>query len=165
VVSKEEFLQILKNNLIFVKKYNMSNLIANVEMGHLATLHHQRAIRKLLVGLDKLYSTQKTLLEPLPETDIDPGNPESKCPDIILRDNDHYLVPVVIEIATHLGHKTDYKKLRSLIDTTEYGILEGFVLDFEKQIWHKYSKTQGVIAENPSWSDVLQVDLAEIAQP
>jgi hypothetical protein len=115
--------------------------------------------------LDKLYSTQKTLLEPLPETDIDPGNPESKCPDIILRDNDHYLVPVVIEIATHLGHKTDYKKLRSLIDTTEYGILEGFVLDFEKQIWHKYSKTQGVIAENPSWSDVLQVDLAEIAQP
>jgi hypothetical protein len=42
---------------------------------------------------------------------------------------------------------------------------ESFVFDFEKQIWHKYSKTQGMIAENPSWSDVLRVDLAEIAKP
>ena len=130
-----------------------------IEFGHLATIHHQRAIKKLLFGLEALYVAGKIALEPLPETDIDPGNPESKCPDLILQDEEKATVPVIIEIATNRGWKTDFAKLRRLMDETEYGIEEGFVLNFEKGEWHKYSKSKGVVEGRPSWSDVLQVDL------
>lgn len=137
-------------------------MTSEIEMGHLATLHHQRAIKKLIVGFDKLYEQGYITLEALPETDIDPGNPESKCPDIILRDNIRLEVPVIIEVATHFGSKTDFKKMRNLIDNTEYGIEEGFVFDFERGLWAKYSKTKGPDTENPSWSDVLKIDLSQI---
>lgn len=130
-----------------------------IELGYLATIHHQRAIKKLLFGLEALYVAGKIALEPLPETDIDPGNPESKCPDLILQDEEKATVPVIIEIATNRGWKTDFAKLRRLMDETEYGIEEGFVLNFEKGEWHKYSKSKGVVEGRPSWSDVLQVDL------
>ncbi|MCO6490059.1 MAG: hypothetical protein J5I98_16730 [Phaeodactylibacter sp.] len=130
-----------------------------IELGHLATIHHQRAIKKLLFGLEERYVSGKIALEPLPETDIDPGNPESKCPDLILQDEEKATVPVIIEIATNRGWKTDFAKLRRLMDETEYGIEEGFVLNFEKGEWHKYSISTGVVKDKPSWSDVLQVDL------
>lgn len=130
-----------------------------IELGHLATIHHQRAIKKLLFGLEERYVSGEISLEPLPETDIDPGNPESKCPDLILQDEEKATVPVIIEIATNRGWKTDFAKLRRLMDETEYGIEEGFVLNFEKGEWHKYSKSKGVVEGRPSWSDVLGVDL------
>lgn len=130
-----------------------------IQLGHLATIHHQRAIKKLLFGLEARYVAGKINLEPLPETDIDPGNPESKCPDLILQDEEKATVPVIIEIATNRGWKTDFAKLRRLMDETEYGIEEGFVLNFEKGEWHKYSKNKGVVEERPSWSEVLKVDL------
>lgn len=133
-----------------------------IEMGHLATLHHQRAIKRLLLGLDKPLLESKSNLEALPETDIDPGNPESKCPDIILRDNLLETVPVVIEIATNLGAKTDFRKLSRLIEDTEFGIEEGFVFNFERRTWHKFSRSLGPVLENPSWSEVLKMDLAEL---
>jgi hypothetical protein len=133
---------------------------AEPDMGHLATLTHQRAIKRLIIGLDKLYEQGKTRLEALPETDIDPGNPESRCPDIILRDNVATAVPVIIEVATHFGARTDLKKLRRLIEDTEYGIEEGFVYDFEQKTWLKYSKVKGQAIENTAWSDVLQFDLS-----
>ena len=137
-------------------------MIAEIEMGHLATIHHQRAIKKVVFGLEKLYQEGIIKLEPLPETDIDPGNPESKCPDIILQDSDGTAVPIIVEIATNRGWRTDFKKLKKLIDETEYGIEEGFVLNFEKMEWHKYSKQNGVIENNPSWSAILEVDLAKM---
>lgn len=137
-------------------------MTAEIEMGHLATLHHQRAIKKLIVGLDKLYEQGHISLEALPETDLDPGNPESKCPDIILRDNVRLQVPVIIEVATHFGAKTDFKKLRSLITETEYGIEEGFVFDFERGQWMKFSKSKGIETENPAWSEILNFDLSQI---
>lgn len=130
-----------------------------IELGHLATIHHQRAIKKLLFGLEERYVSGEISLEPLPETDIDPGNPESKCPDLILQDEEKATVPVIIEIATNRGWKTDFAKLRRLMDETEYGIEEGFVLNFEKGEWHKYSKSKGLVEGRPSWSDVLGVDL------
>ena len=136
-----------------------------LDMGHLATLTHQRAIKRLIVGLDKLYDQGNIRLEALPETDIDPGNPESKCPDIILRDNVAVAVPVIIEVATHFGARTDLKKLRRLIEDTEYGIEEGFVLNFEKNEWHKYSKAKGVVEDAPAWSEVLGVDLGAMLRP
>lgn len=140
-------------------------MVAEIEMGHLATIHHQRAIKQLLFGLEKLYQSGQITLEPLPETDIDPGSPESKCPDLILQDNTHATVPIVIEIATNRGWKTDLAKMRRLIDETEYGIQEGFVLNFEKNEWHKYVKGQGVIETDPAWSAVLGVDLAPMLRP
>jgi hypothetical protein len=136
-------------------------MITEVEMGHLATVHHQRAIKKLVFGLERLFQNGQIQLEPLPETDIDPGNPESKCPDIILQDNQQSTVPIIIEIATSRGAKTDFSKMRRLIDSTEYGIEEGFVLNFETGAWLKYSKTNGAVEENPAWSDVLGLNFSE----
>lgn len=136
-------------------------MITEVEMGHLATVHHQRAIKKLVFGLERLFQNGQIQLEPLPETDIDPGNPESKCPDIILQDNQQSTVPIIIEIATSRGAKTDFSKMRRLIDSTEYGIEEGFVLNFETGAWLKYSKTNGIVEENPAWSDVLGLNFSE----
>ncbi|MCU0346462.1 MAG: hypothetical protein MUC59_05950 [Saprospiraceae bacterium] len=140
-------------------------MIAEIEMGHLATTtHHQRAIKRLVFGLEKLYQNGEISLEPLPETDIDPGNPESKCPDLILQDNQASTVPIIIEVATARGWKTDFNKMRRLIDETEYGIVEGFVLNFENGEWHKYSKL-GEPSEQPqSWSAVLGIDLKDLLQ-
>ncbi|MCU0340603.1 MAG: hypothetical protein MUE30_12020 [Spirosomaceae bacterium] len=136
-------------------------MIAEIEMGHLATIHHQRAIKKLVFGLEKLFLNGEIPYEPLPETDIDPGNPDSKCPDLILQDNSHLTVPVIIEVATNRGWKTDFLKLRRLIDDTDFGIVEGFVLNFETNTWHRYNKA-GQISEDTSWSEVLMIDLQKI---
>ncbi|MFN0013479.1 MAG: hypothetical protein ACKVU2_02930 [Saprospiraceae bacterium] len=135
-------------------------MTTEIEMGHLATTHHQRAIKKLVFGLETLYISGAIALEPLPETDIDPGNPESKCPDVILQDNIRSTVPVIIEVATNRGWKTDYSKMRQLIDNTEYGIEEGFVLNFETGAWHRYSKSPGEVLEESAWSEVLGLDLS-----
>lgn len=134
-------------------------MVAEIEIGHLATVHHQRAIKQLVFALEQLYRAGRIKLEPLPETDIDPGNPESKCPDLILQDNANSTVPIVIEIATHRGLRTDFAKMRRLIDETEYGVMEGFVFDFQQNEWHKYTKEKGVAEDKPSWSEVLSVDL------
>jgi hypothetical protein len=136
-------------------------MVTEVEMGHLATVHHQRAIKKIVFGLERLYQSGQIHLEPLPETDIDPGNPESKCPDIILQDNQQSTVPIIIEIATNRGAKTDFLKMQRLIENTAYGIEEGFVLNFETGSWLKYAKNQGVVEHTPAWSDVLGLNLSE----
>lgn len=136
-------------------------MVTTVEMGHLATVHHQRAIKKLVYGLEHLYRTGKINLEPLPETDIDPGNPDSKCPDVIFQHNETSTVPIIIEISTNRGWKTDFNKMRRLIDETEYGIEEGFVYNFELDIWHKYAKKYGVYADPTGFSDVLGLDLSQ----
>jgi hypothetical protein len=65
-------------------------------------------------------------------------------------------------VATHFGFRTDFKKMRNLIENTEYGIEEGFVFDFEKSTWMKFSKEKGVETENPSWSNLLSYDLNKI---
>ena len=137
-------------------------MTAEIEMGHLATVHHQRAIKSLVFGLEKRYQSGEIKLEPLPETDIDPGNPESKCPDLILQDNVLSTVPVIVEVATNRGWRTDFSKMRRLIDETEFGIEEGFVLNFERDEWHKYSRAKGA-EEQVSWSDVLGLDLKTLA--
>jgi Uma2 family endonuclease len=136
-------------------------MIAEIEMGHLATTHHQRAIKSLVFGLEKLYREGSIKYEPLPETDIDPGNPESKCPDLILSDNTNATVPVIIEVATNRGWRTDFSKMKRLIDETEYGIQEGFVFNFEKGEWHRYSKTVGTMEEGAT-SDILGIDLKSL---
>ena len=135
-------------------------MVVEIEMGHLATINHQRAIKKLVFGLEKLYQSGVIPYEPLPETDIDPGNPESKCPDLILQDNDNMTVPIIIEVSTRRGCKTDYAKLRRLMDETEFGIVEGFVLNFETGEWLKYFKGITEAQKLSSWSNTLNLDLS-----
>ncbi len=134
-------------------------MIAEIEMGHLATVHHQRAIKKLIYGMERLFQNGQITLEPLPETDIDPGNPDSKCPDVIFQDNEKSTVPIIIEISTSRGWKTDFNKMRKLIEETEFGIEEGFVYDFQLGIWHKFSKKNGASSMPDAWSDILGLDL------
>jgi hypothetical protein len=134
-------------------------MVTQIEVGHLATINHQRAIKKLVFGLEKLFQSGQIAYEPLPETDIDPGSPESKCPDLILQDNDNATVPIIIEIATKRGSKTDFMKVKRLMDETEYGIIEGFVLNFETNEWYRYSKNNVGAETQPSWSNVLNMDL------
>ncbi len=135
---------------------------AEIETGNLSTLDHQRVIKKLIVKLDRLFEEGKFNFEVLPEADIDPGNSESKCPDIQFRDNENLSVPVIIEVATHFGWRSDFRKLRKLIDETEFGIQEGFVLDFQTREWHKYSKQGGGDLKRPFWSDVLKMDMRSL---
>jgi len=49
--------------------------------------------------------------------------------------------------------------VRKLVDETAYGIKEAFVYNYETKNWYKYSKTQGIVEENRSFSDILQLDL------
>ena len=38
----------------------MPNIISEIKMRHLAALEHQRAIKQLIIGLDKLYKDGKS---------------------------------------------------------------------------------------------------------
>ncbi len=141
----------------------MSTMIAEIEMGHLNTIHHQRAIKKLLINLENLFDKGLFPYEVLPEADIDPGNSESKCPDLQFLDNENLTVPVIIEIATTQGWRSDLRKLRQLIEGTDFGIVEGFVYDFVRKEWHKYVKNVGEDLKNPSWSEVLKLDMKTVS--
>ncbi|HRI61650.1 MAG TPA: hypothetical protein PK228_18050 [Saprospiraceae bacterium] len=132
------------------------------EIGINAPKDHQRVISKLNAGLAMLfYKEGKINLEPLPETMIDEGQ-TSPVPDILLYNNQENTTPVVIEVSHPTGVRGDLKKVRRLIEEEDYGTIEGFVFDYVNRIWKKYVKGVGEVTENPSWSDVLQVDLHQV---
>jgi hypothetical protein len=56
----------------------------------------------------------------------------------------------------------DMKKIRTLIMSGDFGIDEGFVYDYKKNEWHKYKKGIGVVAEYPSFSETLGMDLGTL---
>jgi Uma2 family endonuclease len=129
-------------------------------MGINAPIEHQRIIAKLMIELGILYFKTKTIaLEPLPETMID-SDATSPVPDIMLIDNERETTPVIIEITRTKNVKNDLKKIRSLIDDNEYGVVEGFVYDYRLDKWHKYKKGVGEILDNPSFCDGVNLDLA-----
>jgi Uma2 family endonuclease len=131
-------------------------------MGTNAPKPHQRVISKLLAHLSYRYYIQGGLhLEPLPETMLDEGQ-TSPTPDIILYDNVLEETPVIIEITHTNGVKNDLKKLRSLMEETEYGIVEGFVYDYKRNQWHKYHRDKGDITDAPSFCEAIQLDLATL---
>lgn len=134
-------------------------------MGINAPKDHQRAISKINTGLANLYYFEgKIRLEPLPETMIDEGQ-TSPVPDIMLYDNEHFVTPVIIEVSHPAGVRNDLKKIRRLIEEEEFGTIEGFVFDYINRRWRKYRKGQGEILENPSYSDVLGIDLHTVMIP
>lgn len=126
---------------------------------------HQRAISKINTGLANLYYFEgKIKLEPLPETMIDEGQ-TSPVPDIMLYDNEQFVTPVIIEVSHPAGVRNDLKKVRRLIEEEEFGTIEGFVFDYINRKWRKYRKGIGEILENPSYSEVLGLDLQEVMIP
>jgi hypothetical protein len=137
----------------------MNSVAAELQTGHNARLEHQRVIAALIAGLHNAYLQDKIRLEPLPETDLDPGNPESKCPDIQLRDNEQFTIPLIIEVSGNFGYKSDFIKIRKLLHETAYGIEEAFVYNYETGSWYKYSLNGGIAEENRSYADTLQLDL------
>lgn len=132
-----------------------------LEMGINAPKAHQRVISKLMASLGHLfYHLHQIKFEPLPETQIDEGQ-SSPVPDILLYDNETYQTPIIIEICHPNGVNNDLKKLKKLIDENDYGIKEGFIYDYERGIWLKYTKNFGQIYENTSFSEILNMDLAK----
>ena len=133
-----------------------------VEMGINAPKEHQRIISKLTTGLGLLYYHQhKIQLEPLPETMIDEGQ-TSPVSDILLYDNEHFTTPIIIEICHTSGLKNDLKKVQVLIDNYDYGVKEGFIYDYRDNKWFNYQKDVGFNQDNPSYSSILQLDLATL---
>ncbi len=132
------------------------------EIGINAPKEHQRIIGKLTTGLGLLFYHQGTIeLEPLPETMIDEGQ-TSPVPDVSLYNNKTYQTPIIIEVCHPNGVKNDFKKIQRLIEDFEYGIIEGFVYDYVNNSWSKYTKGAGVQMDAPSFSTILNIDLATL---
>ena len=127
-------------------------------MGTNAPREHQRVIRKLIAGLDRLYVLGDVPYEPFPETMLDEGR-TSPTPDVLLYDAVSDTDVVMIEISTTKGVNGDFKKVSELVDY--YGIKEGFVYNYKTYEWRKYKLGVGEITQNPSFCDSIGYDLNE----
>jgi hypothetical protein len=127
-------------------------------MGTNAPREHQRVIRKLIAGLDKLYILGSIPYEPFPETMLDEGK-TSPTPDVILYDAVTDKDVVMVEISTTKGFNGDFNKVSELVEY--YQLSEGFVYNYIKQQWRKYKRGVGEITENPSFCDSIGYDLNE----
>ena len=127
-------------------------------MGTNAPREHQRVIRKLIAGLDRLYVLGDVPYEPFPETMLDEGR-TSPTPDVLLYDAVSDTDVVMIEISTTKGVNGDFKKVSELVDY--YGIKEGFVYNYKTYKWRKYKLGEGEITKNPSFCDSIGYDLNE----
>jgi Uma2 family endonuclease len=131
-------------------------------MGINAPWSHQRIISRLLGILSYRYYVEKSIaLEPLPETMLDEDQ-TSPVPDVLFYDHESETVPVIIEITRTRTVPNDLEKVRKLIEETEYGITEGFVYDYKKNLWHKYKKGYGIITRRSSYCNTLKLDLATL---
>lgn len=120
---------------------------------------HQRVISKLTSRLGRLYYDQQAIwLEPLPETMLDEGQ-ASPTPDLILSDNDTDQTPIIIEVCHTKGPKHDCNKVIRLVDADEYGIQEAFVYNYKTGQWLRYSKGDGGLMTETSFSNILKLDL------
>jgi hypothetical protein len=125
-------------------------------IGTNAPREHQRVIRKLIAGLDRLYVLGNIPYEPFPETMLDEGK-TSPTPDVILYDSVSDKDVVMIEISTTKGVNGDFKKVSDLVEY--YGIQEGFVFNYKTNAWRKYKLGEGEITKNPSFCDSIGYDL------
>ncbi|MFN4146445.1 MAG: hypothetical protein ACK4GN_11525 [Runella sp.] len=126
-----------------------------VNIGTNAPRQHQRIIRKLTSGLDRLYVAGEIPFEPFPETMVDESQ-TSATPDVLLYDNLALKNVVIIEVAA-AGWNKDFRKIMEIVE--DYEIEEGFVYNYEKQVWRKYKRGEGEISENPSFCDSIGYDL------
>jgi hypothetical protein len=130
-------------------------------MGVNATRQHQRLIAELIAQLRMFYKQGVIGLEPIPEAMVDEDH-TSPTPDIILV-NAANEVKCIIEITVSAASlNNDFKKVRTLIDHYEYGIEEGFAYNHSLNIWRKYQRGLGEITVQPSYSSLLNLDLAHL---
>lgn len=130
-------------------------------MGINAPRAHQRIIARLTSGLCALFYSGTIPLEPLPETMIDESQ-SSPVPDIILADDEHDTVPIIIEVAHGAGVQNDIEKVRKLIATTHYGIKEGFVYDYKKNRWYRIHHDLPESTDISSISSILHLDFSSL---
>lgn len=130
-------------------------------MGVKAPKAHQRIIAKLIMALGMRFADGSISLEPFPETQLNEGD-VSPAPDVSLYDNALSETPVIIEVTHTDGVRGDKIKAQRLIESDEYGIVEGFVYDYKKNEWHKYKKGVGAVFDRPSFCDALNLDLATL---
>ena len=126
-----------------------------------APMRHQQVISRLHVGLGILYYKDRTLrYEPLAETMLAEGygNP---VPDVLLFDHEAEQTRLIVEVCQTNGQNNDLKKIISLIDDNDYGILEGFVYNYKINYWLRYRKGDGGMATPTSYSELLSLDLAQ----
>ena len=125
-----------------------------------APKEHQRIIGKLMTGLGNLYyHDSKIPYEPFPETMIDDGQ-TSPTPDLLLFDHENQKNVVIIEISTNIGANKDFEKVKSLMK--DYDVKEGFVYNYTRNTWRKFKLGIGEVKENPSFSDVISMDLSAL---
>lgn len=131
-----------------------------IEMGTNATREHQRILTKLSWLLNNLYHKGQIILEPISEAMVSTEQ-TSETPDVILVDKEEN-VKVIIEVCAKTGWRRDTKKVKRLIDDQNYYIEEGFVYDYEQNQWFGYSLENGEDTEQPAFSKLLNVDLADL---
>ncbi len=127
-------------------------------MGTNAPKEHQRVIRKLTTGLDKLYMAGDIAFEPFPETMIDESK-TSATPDVLLFDAVSEQNIMFVEVTIPVSENFDFKKVIEVAE--KYQIPEGFVYNYRTYKWRKYKLGEGEITENPSFCDSIGYDLNE----
>lgn len=129
-------------------------------MGINAPREHQRIIRNLIFNLTNQLLHQS--YDALPDSSMDADDHFSKCPDVLIEHDVNGSIPVIIEVTGKGGVKKDKKEIAELFLENEeqlYGLLEGFVFDYDTNKWHK------ITAETESsYSDSLQIDLSGLTQ-
>ena len=128
-------------------------------MGVNAPKAHQRIIGKLMTALGHLFYREGAIpYEPFTETMIDEGK-TSPTPDVLLFDNRTGKNKVIIEISTSAGERKDFEKLAELM--RDYDVQEGFVYNYNSNVWRKYSLGSGEVKDNPSYCETIGYDLKE----
>jgi hypothetical protein len=69
---------------------------------------------------------------------------------------------VIIEVTHTKGVRGDLIKVQRLIEEGFYGIQEGFVYDYKRQLWHKYKLGEGIVHHHPSFCEAINLDLAAL---
>lgn len=142
-----------------LEKYNDSGLAGSLGMSPRPSIQHQiimaTLIRKLANWLGDNYFV-------LPETQIDPADPHTLAPDVVVfekHEDLHRLKPVIfIEIERAARIKKNISKCDEIMK--RYGVQESFVFNYETNTWYKILDTTiEPQTESPSYSDLLHVDL------
>lgn len=132
-------------------------------MGVNAPVIHQSVIARLTAGLYPLYRSGRIAFEPLPDTMLTEGYSSRydgpPVPDLLLYDHPSEQAKIIVEVCPTNGLKHDTNKIIRLIDEKEYGILEGFVFNYKTQQWLRYSKDNGGLTTESSFSEILNLDL------
>jgi hypothetical protein len=130
-------------------------------LGYKANREHQRTIGRITSALYALYKQGLLGLEPFSETNLNESEP-SPVPDISLFDEKSCTTPVIIEVNDTTGIRNDLLRIKTVLNTTDFGVIEGFVYDFKRNEWHKYHRDKGDITDQPSFCEAINLDLATL---